>query len=486
MDASQRIGIGHAMRCLALADAIRDRNTVEFACRQQQGDLCAQIEQQGYVVHRLPPPSADATEASDAEETLAAIRTAAAASPNWLIVDHYGLGALWHAALRPHAGRILVIDDLADRAHDCDLLLDQNLSPADAGRYASRVPAGCRVLAGPRYALLRDEFQRLRGKCRPRTTVQRVLVSFGGADAANLTERALAAMSLAPLSDLQFDVFIGPAFAHAGRIRELCAALPSVRLWDDPGRLAERMAEADLAIGAAGSSFWERACLGLPSIAVPVAPNQDYVARRSAAEGAAIVLALDKFDAATLAAAVARLTADPEKLLSMSVRCFDLADGSGAGRVAQLLEQRPVELRRATLSDAALVYPWRNSERVRRASHDSGALEPARHEEWFRASLAVPARDLLIAEVGKVSIGVLRYDVDGPRATVSIYLAPDWIGRGYGAEVLKAGHAWLGVHRPVVVEVRAEILAENSNSMSTFLQAGYRGTTQLMVWSAGR
>jgi len=481
VDASQAIGAGHVMRCLALAQALAG-NTLEFVCRRSDGDLAEMIAKAGHRLHRLAGNAAQ-----DAAGTLAAIQSGAPGKPDWLIVDHYGIDAGWHAALRPHVGRILAIDDLADRDHDCDVLLDQNLAPGEEQRYDGRLPAGCRVLAGLRYALLREEFQRLRRKVMPRSALRQLLISFGGADAGNHTERALAALTRPELSGLAVDVVLGMSYPHAARIRERCAGIPAATLIEDPGRLAGCMAKADLAIGAAGNSLWERACLGLPSIVVAVAPNQSSLAARAAAEGIAIALEPDRFDAATLAASVSSIAAAPEKLQAMSRRAFDLVDGSGAGRVARVLGLREVRLRRAAAGDAGMVLEWRNAEPVRLASHDSRVIPPAEHAKWFQASLATQERDLLIAEIGGEAMGVLRYDVEADSATVSIYLAPAWIGRGYGTEVLRAGHAWLAARRPAVSEVRAEVLARNAGSRSAFLSAGYRRQdARSLIWSVKR
>ncbi|HPZ14727.1 MAG TPA: UDP-2,4-diacetamido-2,4,6-trideoxy-beta-L-altropyranose hydrolase, partial [Bacillota bacterium] len=201
-DASPAIGTGHVMRCLTLANALARKGVgVSFICREHEGNLCDLIEEQGFTVHRLPAPEssfeADATPAhaawlgaawqEDARQTGAVIRTLGI-KPTWLVVDHYGLDYRWEEALRPLVGRIFVIDDLADRAHDCDLLLDQNLFADMQTRYAGKVPADCRLLLGPEYALLQPIYAELHDRIPPREgPVRRILISFGGADRDNLT-----------------------------------------------------------------------------------------------------------------------------------------------------------------------------------------------------------------------------------------------------------------------------------------------------------
>jgi UDP-2,4-diacetamido-2,4,6-trideoxy-beta-L-altropyranose hydrolase len=177
-DASTRIGLGHLVRCRTLATALRDQGaTVRFICRAHPGHQIAALRADGLDVTALPaPPDQEAADgdyaawlgvpqAQDAAETIAAL---AADRPDWLIVDHYGLDVDWEQALRPHVGRILVIDDLANRRHDGDLLLDQNYAPAGTTRYQGLLPPGARTLLGPAYALLRPEYAQHRQTLRPR------------------------------------------------------------------------------------------------------------------------------------------------------------------------------------------------------------------------------------------------------------------------------------------------------------------------------
>jgi UDP-2,4-diacetamido-2,4,6-trideoxy-beta-L-altropyranose hydrolase len=331
-DASATIGAGHVMRCLALADELGRRGrSVGFACRTAPGDLVATLEARGLAVVRLDGPT---DQAADAAQTVAAVR-AAGARPGWIVVDHYGLDHGWEAAVRQVAERVLVIDDLTDRRHACDVLLNQNLSPARAEVYRERVPEDCARLLGPRFALLRREFAgggRLR-----QGPVGRVMLMFGGADPTDETSKALEGL-LASASRLPTDVVVGRAHPDLPRVERLTAALGGATLHVQSADVAALMRRADLAIGAAGVSTWERCAVGLPSLAIVVADNQEAVATTMEAAGAGVRLG---WHAAVgpreIAAGFERVLADEAGRVAMSRAGLALVDGLGAARVADAM-----------------------------------------------------------------------------------------------------------------------------------------------------
>lgn len=290
-DSSTAVGSGHLMRCLTLAGRLRQAGTeVSFACRDLPGHMTRLAVEQRYEATLLPDDSQSADNADfdwrlDADRTLAAV---SGREPlDWLIVDHYGLDRQWEGMMRPHAGRIMVIDDLADRPHDCDLLLDQNLTDRPADRYDRLTPAHCRKLLGLNYVLLRPEFYDLRSRLTPRTgQIRRLLVSFGGGDFTGETEKALEAIRLVGCSDMVIDVVIGGANSHRREIEALAKGLPNVRVHCQVSNMAELMASADLALGGGGATTWERCFLGLPSMVVIQAENQREMIEAAARQGA--------------------------------------------------------------------------------------------------------------------------------------------------------------------------------------------------------
>jgi UDP-2,4-diacetamido-2,4,6-trideoxy-beta-L-altropyranose hydrolase len=491
-DASTRIGTGHVMRCLTLADALRARGAqVAFVCRALPGECSALIRARGHACHLLPAPPAGFVPAGDAPAHAALLGvtqeqdaedTEACAFANGacdlLVVDHYALDARWHRRLRAQAARLLVIDDLADRALDADFLLDQNFFADDvaAARYRDRVPAGCRLLLGPRHALLREGFAAAHAQ--PRSwpaRAQRLLVFLGGVDSAGATLLALDALAMLP-PFAQLDVVAGAGNPHLAALRARVAALPGATLSVDVDDMAARMAAADLAIGAAGTTTWERCAAGLPTVTLVVADNQRAPAQAAAAAGLCVSLGdLDQVDAQQMAAAVALLADNAPLRQALGERGKALVDGQGAARVARQVLPAPVRLRCAADADCDSVHAWRNAAENRRHSHDSREIPLADHRRWFAGILADPQRHVfLVGEDAQGPLGVLRYDFDGARWAVSVYLVPGRHGQGLGADLLLAGTAWLRQNRPDVRVVHAEVLADNHASQRIFERAGYR------------
>lgn len=350
-DASLATGTGHVMRCLTLADALHERGAeVHFASRSLRGHLNRLISERGHVAHALPEPREpfearpdlahapwlEVGEARDRSETEAVLERMGGAE--LLVVDNYGLDIRWESAMRRRAGRILAIDDLADREHDADWLLDQNLVAGMRSRYDGLVPAFCAKLLGPRYALLGPEFARHRATLRPRDgNVRRLLVSLGGVDADNHTMRVLDALDRLGLRSLEVDVVAGGANPHARSLRERCAGHRGWRFHQATSRMAELMAEADLAVGAGGATTWERACLGLPALIVVLGENQRQAALAMKSSGCAEAVAGEEASAERLARAISDLLAAPQRLRDMARCNLELVDGLGVGRVLRAL-----------------------------------------------------------------------------------------------------------------------------------------------------
>ncbi|NCQ33684.1 UDP-2,4-diacetamido-2,4,6-trideoxy-beta-L-altropyranose hydrolase [bacterium] len=465
-DASVQIGAGHVMRCLTLADALRTSGAqTHFLCRRLPGHLGELIHARGHALDWLPDSGVDA------DNSAAAL--AQGAPWDWLVVDHYALAAAWETAQRGRANKILAIDDQADRPHDCDLLLDQNLQTGN--RYDGLLPATCRQLIGPRHALLRPAFAAARRARPPRDgRVARLLLFFGGADAEGETLKALAALDLLGRHELDVDVVIGATNPHRAAIAAACAARPRTALHLQAENMAELMAAADLCLGAGGGACWERCCVGLPALVVATAANQIEQCRVLAEAGALIYLgAAVDCDAARWANALAWLLALPQLLAHLSRQGWSLVDGEGARRVAGHLLATQLTPRRATTADSAALLAWRNHPDTRRRSFDPAEIAPATHERWFEAVLADPDRELLIVERAGAPLGVLRYDIADGRALVSIYLVPGLAGQGWGTRLLLAGEAWLRRQRPDVRVLEAAIASANIASSRAFQAAGF-------------
>jgi UDP-2,4-diacetamido-2,4,6-trideoxy-beta-L-altropyranose hydrolase len=303
-DASIEIGSGHVMRCLTLAETLREKGaTVVFLCRELPGNLIGYIKEKGFFVHRLPAPEKAnslfegtkhaqwlgvpwQTDAKEVSKALGALPL-----QQWLVIDHYALDAGWEKQMRPLVGRIMVIDDLADRCHESDLLLDQNLYVNMESRYDGLLPARCKKFLGPKYALLRPEFREARRTLRERDgIVRRILIFFGASDQTNETGKALRAITSLNRPDISLDVIVGGVNPHKEEIKSLCQKIPNATYHRQVANMAELMASADLAIGAGGTTTWERCYLKLPSITVVLADNQQETTNAVASTGASLVL----------------------------------------------------------------------------------------------------------------------------------------------------------------------------------------------------
>jgi UDP-2,4-diacetamido-2,4,6-trideoxy-beta-L-altropyranose hydrolase len=347
-DTAPKMGKGHVARCDTLARAAAGRGAeVLFLSRGLREPLQAIVSKASYefrtIESSLPAGYGDVdvwpeeVQLADAQMTLAAF---AGPAPDWMVVDHYHLDATWEAVLRARGSRVMVIDDQANRLHDCELLLDQNYYEDMHSRYARLVPTGCRQLLGPRYALLRPEFRTVREAPRVRSaSLERVLITFGGNDPLGLTCLALRALATPLLDQIHVDVVVGDAAENRTEIETAVRDLRSCEVHVQIDYMASLMVEADLAIGGAGATSWERCACGLPAIVTALAANQRPIAAALGQLGCVrYVGAASDLTEHALRNAVCAVAADPTELLRMSEAARALVDADGALRVCGVME----------------------------------------------------------------------------------------------------------------------------------------------------
>jgi len=350
-DASLQIGSGHVMRCLTLADSLKAQGaTCHFICRAHSGHLMEVIRQRGYLVNSLTAPVTQhtpdhpahaawlgSTWQADTQETAAVL---ASLQPDWLVVDHYALDQRWESALKPHYKKLLVIDDLADRAHICDVLLDQNLVESMTSRYQCKVPAHCTCLLGPEYALVRPEFNMLRPASlarRSTTSLRRLLVFMGGSDASNETGKVIAGIQLSNFTWQHIDVVVGQSYPALHSLIESLLNLPVAKLHVHTPHMAQLMAAADLAVTTGGSVTWEKCTLGVPSFVVIDGANQQPIATMMHERGAQRTLGLaSDITPAMYAAQLDRLQA--REFTAMSHCAGAICDGTGIAFVIKTIQ----------------------------------------------------------------------------------------------------------------------------------------------------
>jgi UDP-2,4-diacetamido-2,4,6-trideoxy-beta-L-altropyranose hydrolase len=347
-DSSHRIGAGHVMRCLTIAKELRIRGAeVLFLCRDLPGNCIGLIrDQAGFAVAVLSRPSGSAAGSGSSEtvldswlgtdwaadlEDVSAALAADGSGPgkrDWLVVDHYSLDHRWEIRAREFAARILALDDIADRRHDCDALIDQNYYPDAASRYRGKVPTGCNSLLGPEFALLRPEFHAAAKFPRRRDgSVRRIHVFYGGADPTDETGKAIAVLAGLGRPGLEFDIVVGGLNPRRDRIREACRELPNATFHCDVQNMAELEDRADLCLGAGGTATWERSLLGLPAITTIIADNQAETTLAVAAIGA--ISCIGHAREATperLRAALEDLIGRPEAVLALSAKARALME----------------------------------------------------------------------------------------------------------------------------------------------------------------
>ncbi|MHB9095992.1 MAG: UDP-2,4-diacetamido-2,4,6-trideoxy-beta-L-altropyranose hydrolase [Eubacteriales bacterium] len=340
-DASVQIGTGHIMRCLTLADELHVKDVdISFICRELPGNLCNLIDKSGYKVFRLPYEKSFLNNYAshikdthwdrvrqdiDAEQTCSLLARERG-NIEWLIVDHYSLGQDWERHMRPFVNKIMVIDDLADRVHDCDLILDQNFYTDMETRYEGLVPSNCQKLLGPKHMLLRPEFIEARESLRKRDgRVNRILVFFGGSDWTNETVKALKSIRQLNKPEITVDVVVGEINPYKEQVKQLCSLTPNTNFYCQVGNMAQLIANSDLAIGAGGVAIWERCFLGIPSITLVVAQNQLETAAAVAAIEATWNLGVSaNVSVEDLVRIINKALNKPEALIEMSDKAFNL------------------------------------------------------------------------------------------------------------------------------------------------------------------
>ncbi|EME5357381.1 TPA: UDP-2,4-diacetamido-2,4,6-trideoxy-beta-L-altropyranose hydrolase [Pseudomonas aeruginosa] len=351
VDASLVMGNGHVMRCLTLAACLRESGAeCLFICREHQGNLIRFICDKGFPVSSLPVEDVGNFSENGYQEWLGTTQERDADickkvlevfSPDWLVVDHYGLDACWELSVSSFFKQLLVIDDLANRAHACNVLLDQNLGRS-ACDYKALVPNDCMLLVGPLYALLRPEFSKLRGfslQRRSQALVKRLLITMGGVDRLNATGQVINALRESALpEDCHISIVMGINAPWLEQVKVEAERLSwKVEVLVSVEDMARQMANSDLVIGAAGSTSWERCCLGVPSILVVLAENQLMVAKSLQDCGAVRLLDIRENFEGSLKLELQSLLANMESVRELSINSAAITDGRGVMKIAGLM-----------------------------------------------------------------------------------------------------------------------------------------------------
>jgi UDP-2,4-diacetamido-2,4,6-trideoxy-beta-L-altropyranose hydrolase len=478
-DADFRMGSGHVMRCLALAQAWQDGGgRAGLASVGLPPGLTARWTAEGFHVEML---AGGRGPGKDAEQTIALARRLGA---DWVVADGYQFSADFQRAIKQAGLCLLVLDDSGHAKHYwADLVLNQNLH-AEERLYRRREPY-TRLLLGTRFALLRREFGKWRGWKREVPEVGRkVLVTLGGSDPDNVTVQVIRAIQQVRMDGLEAIIVAGAGNPHQAELEaEVARCAGAVRLRSSVTDMPELMAWADVAIAAGGATSWERSFMGLPSLVIILADNQQKIAERTKQAGIGRNLGRNQLlSASAVAEALEELLEDKETRAEMALRGPEVVDGLGAARVIREIRDADVWLRPACAEDCRLTWEWANEPVVRAASFTTEAIPWERHQEWFAARLREPTCAFFIAvNRAGVPIGQVRCEVKARVAILSISLDPHFRGNGFGPKMIRKGSQEMFA-RGQVDRIDAFIRPENQASHRAFEKAGFKKVEETVVW----
>jgi UDP-2,4-diacetamido-2,4,6-trideoxy-beta-L-altropyranose hydrolase len=457
------------MRCLALAQAWQEQggNPV-FALAKVGSAIVDCLREENY---KIEPIAAEPGSSPDAQETAA---LAGRLGAEWVVVDGYHFDSHFQRRLKDTASRLLAIDDYGHAGqYVADLILNQNLG-VEEGMYRDRAPY-TGLLLGTQFALLRREFlQRLGWRREVPEIARRVLVSLGGADPNNVTLKVIEALRLLPPDSFEAVIVAGAASPNLASLEHALRGAPhGIRLRTNVSDMAAFMTWADVMVGAAGTTSWERAYFGLPSLVMVLADNQVAVAAATERAGISHNLGWHHdLSAAALAASLGSLLSDARARAEMARRGPEVIDGRGPRRVLARLRYPELNLRRACSEDCHRVWEWANDPTVRSMSFTADPIPWAQHQHWFASRLADPGCLLFIATRRSAPIGQVRMDVAGPEAVISISLDASVRGHGLGPSIIDLACQEVFCTAPVK---RVVALARENNTPShrAFQKAGF-------------
>ena len=474
LDATAEIGIGHLMRCLALADILRRRKaSIRFICCSDSKENFGFILERGFTVEIVENEISTLENSSDQKlDAKFTFEALGGEGLDWVVVDHYGLDATWETEfsnLSPKT-KLMVIDDLADRYHVCEMLIDAGMQRSKAD-YNGLVPDEACVHTGVRYVLLRQEFKEKRLPVesigRKENSVPRILISFGGGAAAPVLDVTLTALEhLSQAFDFEATVIGSTTKSQLNLMSQI-----DITHKRHSNEMAKEITESDIIIGAAGGTAWERCCIGRPSVFVQIADNQSANFRALSKARAGLGVRIDEEE---IQNAVEALLNDKKLRDELARNAWHLCDGLGAERVASLLISGSIALRPAIKEDARFIFDARYKDEGARFYRNQAIPEFEEHLDWFKSALARNDLHLFVVELAGAGAAHIRFDVnqiDKHRLEIGIALAPSHRGIGLGYEILREAVKYArskGFHL-----MDAEVHWDNYASQKIFEKVGF-------------
>jgi len=493
VDASLQMGTGHVMRCLTLAQMLKENGVdAEFICRKHKGNLINKIRSSGFNVHELEILEEievgnklahshwlGTTQQQDANDCIDVLK---AEKPDWLIVDHYALDEQWQKILKPYYEKLMVIDDLADRKHQCDILLDQTFGRQQED-YSTLTPEYCKLLLGSQYALLRPEFSKWRPyslKRRSKPELKKLLINMGGVDIDNVTENVLDELKICNLpDDMKITVVMGGSTPHLESVKSKAITLPyKTEVKVDVDNMAEIIANSDIAIGAAGATTWERCCLGLPTIQIAIAKNQQFLAEALACQN---IVKLAKETKET----VFLLESSSEWMENVANLALEVCDGMGVYKVFNKMTNYKTILEEfgeialynyvnLNENDKALVLSMRNHPEIKKWMHSQDSIPDVAHCEFIeRLESQADRRYFLVKQKNNI-IGSINFSEINLYNSVEfgIYTNPFLQLKGAGRMLESAASQYAFIELGVK-KIKLEVYSDNERAVYFYNKCGF-------------
>lgn len=477
-DAEPTMGIGHIMRCIALAQEWQETGgDVVFVLSQSSRPIERKITREGFCVVFLDDTPGSI---SDADRT----RTIALQNNSqWIVIDGYQFNEDYQSRIWHEDQKLLVIDDYGHAQNYCaDIVLNQNMY-ASMFFYPHHHPQ-TRFLLGGKYTLLRKEFLRQKSVVEKTQSdsVNMILITMGGSDPDNVTSIVLD--HLLPLiaeSPISIVIVVGTMNNFFIEGKKMPDMPEKVRIIHSTDEIPDLIWRADIVITGAGTTAWETAFLGKSMIAIVLSENQKRIASILENSGAAIVINDRENIPNRLLPEVRALIESPRQRKSLAMAAQQLIDGQGSSRVVMQMQNRDLRLRNANIDDSEQLFTWANDPVVRENAFEQNPIDRATHERWFVAKMHSPACNIFIAvDKNDKPVGQIRFDQSGDSAEVDISIESSQRKKGLGIELLSLGIFNL-LHNKDINTIRAVVKTENSASKKMFEQAGFfcSGKTQI-------
>ncbi len=468
-DTETRIGTGHVMRCLALAQAWQDSGgQVGFAMAIGVPALETRLKSEGIEIFKIT------TQPGSINDAVQTVNLAERMGANWVVVDGYHFDSTYQRKIKDSGHQLMVVDDMAHLDHYyADIVLNQNIH-AESLKYFFE--SYTKLLLGTKYVLLRREFMKWRGRSREVPDVaSKVLVTLGGSDPDNVTLKVIQALQKGGIPDLEVKIVVGPSNPHVKSLKDIMLSTPcSMLILEDVNNMPELMAWSDLAVSGGGSTSWELAYMGVPSVVLVVAQDQRVIAEELGKMGVVSNLGWhEQVSSSQVAQAIRQLSLSVKTRKRMASGGQDLIDCEGAERILMYMKGEKVRLRKLRKEDSKLIWKLSNDPEVRRVSFSSDPISWEDHVKWFQSKFNDPKCIFYIpVNHEDTPIGQVRFDIKNHEAGISISLDKRFRAMGYGVKVIQLSSERLFESSNVTV-IHAYVRIENEMSRRTFLKAGF-------------